>query len=555
MSHVVTQACCGDASCVFACPVNAIHPTPDEPDFGLAEMLYIDPKSCVDCGACVGACPVGAIVPDTKVATAQLPFVDINALFFAEGRDYPIQAPVAPIVRVNDTSDGLRVAIVGSGPAALYAADELLKQPGADVTVIDRLPTPHGLVRAGVAPDHESTKTIDRLFRKIEDQPGFHYLLNVELGSDLTHDELLAHHHAVLYATGASHDRGLDIPGIDLPGSETATAFVAWYNGHPEHADRTYDLSVERAVIVGNGNVALDVARILAMDPARLASTDIADHALEALRGSAVREIVLLGRRGAAQAAFTLPELVGLLSHEDISFVVEGADLDEPVSDPMIARKLAALKAAAARTPRPGARRIVFRFCSSPAELLGRDRVAGVRVQTNQLVAEGGTVRPVATDRFEDLETGLVLRSIGYYGTAVPGVPFDEDAGVIPNQGGRVASAPGTYVVGWIKRGPSGFIGTNKSCAEETVGHLIDDFNAGQLDSPAGNARAFAQLVGKSVPQAIDLRGWRSIDRAERRAGARHGRTRQKLTHLDRMLEVAETSSPPRRRVRKLARN
>ncbi|MCW2750346.1 MAG: 4Fe-4S ferredoxin [Aeromicrobium sp.] len=555
MSHVVTQACCGDASCVFACPVNAIHPTPDEPDFGLAEMLYIDPKSCVDCGACVGACPVGAIVPDTKVAGPLLPFIDINALFFAEGRDYPIQAPVTPVVRMGDSAGGLRVAIVGSGPAALYAADELLKQPGVEVTVIDRLPTPHGLVRAGVAPDHESTKSIDRLFRKIEDQPGFRYLLNVEVGADLTHDELLAHHDAVLYATGASQDRPLDIPGIELPGSETATAFVAWYNGHPDHAERTFDLRSERAVIVGNGNVALDVARILASDPARLASTDIADDALDALRGSAIREVVLLGRRGAAQAAFTLPELVGLLSHDDIDFMVEGADLDEPVSDPMVARKLTALKAAVARAPRAGGRRVVFRFCASPVELLGGDRLAGVRVTTNRLVTAGEPVRPVPTGELDDIETGLLLRSIGYHGKAVPGVPFDADAGVIPNDDGRVTGAAGTYVVGWIKRGPTGFIGTNKSCAEETVGHLIGDFNAGRLAAPTGSARAFAQLVGIRAPRAVDVRGWRAIDRAERKAGAQQGRTRQKLTHLDRMLEVAEAATALRRRARKLARN
>ncbi|MDX6277129.1 MAG: ferredoxin/flavodoxin---NADP+ reductase [Nocardioidaceae bacterium] len=553
MSHVVTQACCGDASCVFACPVNAIHPTPDEPDFGLAEMLYIDPKSCVDCGACVSACPVGAIVPDVKVAAAQLPFVDINALFFAEGRDYPIQAPVVPVARVDDSIDNLRVAIVGSGPAALYAADELLKQPGVAVTVIDRLPTPHGLVRAGVAPDHESTKAIDVLFRKIEDQPGFRYLLNVEVGRDLSHDELLTHHHAVLYATGASQDRALDIAGVDLPGSETATTFVAWYNGHPDHAYRAFDLSGERAVIVGNGNVALDVARILSVGPDRLATTDIADHALEALRQSAVREVVLLGRRGAAQAAFTLPELVGLLSHEDIEFVVEGADLDEPVSDPMVARKLAALRSAVDRRPRPGARRIVFRFCASPAELLGDQRVAGVRVRANALVTDGDFVRAEATGQSEDLEAGLVLRSIGYYGKAVPGMPFDHVLGVIPNEGGRVAANPGTYVVGWIKRGPSGFIGTNKSCAEETVGHLIADFNAGRLDA-VRTARQFAELVNRRAPRAIDIRGWRAIDRTERRAGRQQGRTRQKLTRLDQLLDAASEGRPSRRPLLGLAR-
>ncbi|MBC7633042.1 4Fe-4S binding protein, partial [Aeromicrobium sp.] len=386
MAHVVTQACCGDASCVFACPVNAIHPTPDEADFGLAEMLYIDPVSCVDCGACVGACPVGAIVPGTRVETAQLPFVAINALFHEAGRDHPVQAPVPPVVRKDDSRGTLRVAIVGPGPAALYAADELLKRPGVQVNVIDRLPTPHGLVRAGVAPDHQSTKSIDGLFRHIEDQPGFSYVLNVEVGRDIAHEELIEHHHAVIYATGASQDRVLGIAGEDLPGSGTATALVAWYNGHPDHADHVVNLGTERAVIVGNGNVALDVARILATDPSRLESTDIADHALEALRSSTIREIVLLGRRGAAQAAFTLPELVGLLSRDDIDIVVEGTDLDAPSGDAMTDRKLQALRAATTRPRRAGNRRIVFRFATSPIELMGPGQVTGVRVRHNELV-------------------------------------------------------------------------------------------------------------------------------------------------------------------------
>ncbi len=481
MAHVVTQACCGDASCVFACPVNAIHPTPDEADFGLAEMLYIDPVSCVDCGACVGACPVGAIVPDTKLQEAQLPFVEVNALFHSAGRTYPPQAPVMPVVAKDPAGGVLRVAIVGSGPAALYAADELLKRPGVEVDMIDRLPTPHGLVRAGVAPDHQATKSIDGLFRQIEDQPGFGYFLNVDVGTQLTHDELLEHHHAVVYATGAAQDRTLGIPGEQLPGSATATDFVAWYNGHPEHADDTFDLSGERAVIVGNGNVALDVARILATHPTRLAATDIADHALQALRESAVREIVLLGRRGAAEAAFTLPELIGLLSRGDIDIDVEGADLTQPVDDVMVGQKLSALRAAAARPRREGNRRIVFRFTTSPVEVLGGEQVAGVRLRRNQLVTIGGVVRPVPTDETSTLETGLVLRSIGYRGVAVAGVPFDEAAGVIPNTGGRVDATPRTYAVGWIKRGPTGFIGTNKTCAQETVEHLLADFNAGLL--------------------------------------------------------------------------
>ncbi|MEJ7634289.1 FAD-dependent oxidoreductase [Aeromicrobium sp.] len=555
MTHVVTQACCGDASCVFACPVNAIHPTPDEADFGLAEMLYIDPVSCVDCGACVGACPVGAIVPDKKLQESQLPFVDINALFHVGERTYPIQAPVSPVLAKDPARGILRVAIVGSGPAALYAADELLKRPGVEVNVFDRLPTPHGLVRAGVAPDHASTKTIEKLFGQIEDQKGFGYFLNVEIGSDLSHRDLDEHHHAVVYATGASHERSLGIPGEELPGSGTATAFVAWYNGRPDHADRVFDLSGERVVIVGNGNVALDVARILATDPNRLASTDIADHALEALRESSVREIVLLGRRGAAQAAFTLPELIGLLSRDDIDIVVEGADpTDEPVDDATVAQKLAALHVAAARPARQGNRRIVFRFTTSPTELLGADRVTGLQVRRNELVIDDGVVRPVPTDEVETITTGLVLRSIGYRGAPVPDLPFDALAGVIPNAGGRVEGTPGTYAVGWIKRGPTGFIGTNKSCSQETVEHLIADFNAGLLTDPVGSQRALGELVASRTPAAIDVHGWRAIDRVERRDGARQGRVRRKLTRLDDMLVAADTAPLPRRRLRNVTR-
>lgn len=554
MAHVVTQACCGDASCVFACPVNAIHPTPDEADFGLAEMLYIDPVSCVDCGACVGACPVGAIVPDKKLVEAQLPFVDINALFHGGERDHPAQAPVSPVLGKDRARGDLRVAIVGSGPAALYAADELLKRPGVEVDVFDRLPTPHGLVRAGVAPDHASTKSIEGLFRQIEEQPGFGYVLNVEVGRDVSHDELRDHHHAVVYATGASQDRALGISGEELPGSDTATEFVAWYNGHPDHADHIFDLSGERVVIIGNGNVALDVARLLATDPARLETTDIADHALAALRGSAVREIVLLGRRGAAQAAFTLPELIGLLSRDDIDVVVEGADLTELVDDVMTGQKLSALRAAAARPARAGNRRIVFRFASSPVELLGVERVSGVRVGRNSLVRDGGVVRPVPTDDVDTIETGLVLRSIGYRGAPVPGVPFDEVAAVIPNVEGRVEGSPATYAVGWIKRGPSGYIGTNKTCAQETVEHLIADFNAGLLLDPPGSRRALAALIESRTPSAIDVRGWRAIDRAERQSGARQGRVRAKLTHLDDLLAAAAPEPLPRRRLRDLAR-
>ncbi|WP_332641956.1 FAD-dependent oxidoreductase [Aeromicrobium sp.] len=549
MAHVVTQACCADASCVFACPVNAIHPTPDEPDFGLAEMLYIDPVSCVDCGACVGACPVGAIVPDTKVSTNQLPFVDINALFHAEPRTYPIQAPITPIIRKEPGP--LHVAVVGAGPAAMYAADELLKQDDVHVTLLDRLPTPHGLVRSGVAPDHVETKSIDKLFRQIEDQRGFHYLLNVDVGTDISHEDLLEHCHAVVYATGASQDRRLGIPGEDLPGSESATEFVAWYNGHPDHARRTFDLSGQRAVIIGNGNVALDAARILSIDPEHLAATDISDHALAALRDSAVREVVILGRRGIAQAAFTLPELIGLLSHEDIEIVVEGADLDQPIADPMANRKLQALHDAVVRPTSPGSRRIVFRFAESPLELIGDSRVAGLCVTRNDLVEVDGQVRAVPTGHRDTIDTPLVLRSIGYRGVAAPGVPFDDEARVIPNVEGRVSGAPRTYAVGWIKRGPTGFIGTNKSCSQETVGSLIADFNAGLL-AARGSRDSLRAAVEKRGLLSVDLRDWRAIDRAERRGGL--DRPRRKFTSLDELLKVAKPVRVPRRGLSKRVR-
>lgn len=548
MPHIVTQACCGDASCVYACPVNCIHPSPDEPDFGTAEMVYIDPLSCVDCGACVSACPVGAIVPESKVPADQLPFVDINAMFFAGGRSYPVQAPVPTTVRIEAGRRTLRVAIVGAGPAALYAADELLKQPGVEVNVFDRLPTPYGLVRAGVAPDHGHTKDVADLFARIESQPGFGYLLNVEVGRDISHAELLQHHHAVLYATGASRDRALDIPGEQLPGSATATDFVAWYNGHPDEADRSFDLAGERAVIVGNGNVALDVARILTGDPDALARTDIAAHALAALRDSQVREVVILGRRGVAQAAFTLPELIGLASRPDVDLVVDPDDLVlDPVTaalrasgrlDPGSERKLALMEEIAALPAGTAARRIVFRFLTAPVEILGSDAVTGLRVVRNELTVDAaGAVRAVPTTRTELLEAPLVLRSIGYRGVAVPGVAFDESRGVIPNEGGRVGA--GTYAVGWIKRGPTGFIGTNKTDARETVGALLADFNRGDLQQPTGSRTSLTELLVARCGTVVDRAGWRSIDAAERARGRTGGKNREKFTLTSDLLDAA----------------
>ncbi|GGL07878.1 FAD-dependent oxidoreductase [Nocardia jinanensis] len=509
MPYVVTQSCCSDASCVYACPVNCIHPTPDEPDFRTAEMLYVDPASCVDCGACASACPVDAITSTKKLTAEQQPFIEINADFYRQSRPRPLLAPPVPAPAIDTAGRGpLRVAVVGSGPSAMYAADELLTQPDVRVTVFDRLPVPYGLARYGVAPDHVKTRQVADLFDTMSNQRGFGSYFDVEVGKHISHEELLAYHHAVVYAVGASTDRKLGIPGEGLAGNVSATDFVAWYNGHPDHQHHDFDLSQRRVVIVGNGNVALDVARILTSDPEKLAGTDISPVALEALRRSSVEEVVVLGRRGPAESAFTVPEFVGLLG-ADVDIVVDG-ELPVPAEDLpyQVERKLELLRGIAER-PAGRRRRIVFRYQSAPSRILGPDAVTGIEVERTGLVTDDdGRVRAVGTGDLDLLETGLVLTSVGYRGEPTPGLPFDEQRGVIPNQAGRVlenpagAVFPGTYVTGWIKRGPTGFIGTNKSCAQETVQQLAGDFNAGRLPEPAGSAEAFDRLLRTRRPNA-----------------------------------------------------
>ncbi|AYF76356.1 4Fe-4S ferredoxin [Nocardia yunnanensis] len=509
MPYVVTQSCCSDASCVYACPVNCIHPTPDEPDFLTAEMLYVDPQACVDCGACATACPVDAITSSKKLTSEQLPFVEINADFYRQERPRPLLAKPIPAAAVKPGREPLRVAIIGSGPSAMYAADELLTQPDVSVTVFDRVSTPYGLARFGVAPDHTKTRKVGELFDVISAQPGFGSYLNVNVGEHVSHEELLAHHHAVIYAVGASADRKIGVPGEGLPGSVSATDFVAWYNGHPAQANRHFDLSQRRAVIVGNGNVALDVARILTADPELLNGTEVSQRALTALRRSNIEEVVILGRRGPAESAFTVPEFVGLLG-ADVDIVVEG-EIPEIVDgmSQKVEHKLKLLRGLADR-PVSGRKRIVFRYLSAPTAIAGVDRVTGVEVVRNELVTgDDGRVHAVATEETETLDAGLVLASVGYRGVALPGLPFDERTGIIPNTDGRVteesggAVVPGAYVTGWIKRGPTGFIGTNKSCAQQTVRQLVDDFNAGRLARPPRSAGDFDRLVGARQPHAI----------------------------------------------------
>jgi ferredoxin/flavodoxin---NADP+ reductase len=557
MPHVITQSCCSDGSCVYACPVNCIHPSPDEPGFATAEMLYIDPAACVDCGACVSACPVGAIAPESRLEPKQLPFVALNAAYYPErapDEKVPPTSKLAPVIEapmVHAHSGGpLTVAVVGSGPAAMYAADELLTQHGVRVNVFEKLPTPYGLVRAGVAPDHQSTKRVTKLFDKIARRRGFRFYLNVEVGSDLTHGDLLAHHHAVIYAVGAPNDRRLDIDGMGLPGTGTATEMVAWINGHPEYTDLPVDLGHERVVIIGNGNVALDVARVLTADPDALARTDISDHALAALRDSRVTEVVIAARRGPAASAFTLPELIGLTSTCEV--VLDAADHDlvlrdlAVAEDPLTRDKLEILsKLGDASTPASRPRiRLAYQLTSK--RILGGERADGIEFAVT------------GSDQVRRLSVGLVLTSIGYHGKPIRDLPFDESGGVVPNDGGRVVAPEsgepvrGTYVAGWIKRGPTGFIGTNKSCAAQTVHNLVADYNAGLLADPAGKPAALDKLVRSRQPDVVDAAGWKAIDAAEIARGG-EDRPRDKFTTVADMLAAAATAPAPPMRAQLLA--
>ncbi|HJQ50479.1 MAG TPA: FAD-dependent oxidoreductase, partial [Gaiellaceae bacterium] len=378
----------------------------------------------------------------------------------------------------------MRVAVVGSGPAGFYAAGALLSaDPPAEVDMIERLPTPWGLVRLGVAPDHPKLKSVSRAFERIAEQPGFRFLGNVEFGRDLEHADLVRLYDAVIYAVGAQTDRRLGIPGEDLPGSWAATEFVAWYNGHPDYQELAFDLSVERVVVIGNGNVALDLARMLALTHDELEPTDATDASIEAIASSPIREIVVVGRRGPSQAAFTTPELqeMGELAGADV--VVDASDLEgaQP-SGTNAERNVAVLKEFAARKPEGKPRRVVFRFFESPVAILGEERVEGVELVRNELDADE---RAVPTDEHETLQCGLVFRSVGYHGVELPGVPFDARSGIIPNEGGRVE--PGVYCAGWIKRGPTGVIGTNKKDATETVELLLADARAGKLQAEGGD--------------------------------------------------------------------
>ncbi|QGK70989.1 4Fe-4S dicluster domain-containing protein [Allosaccharopolyspora coralli] len=503
MAYAITQTCCNDATCVSVCPVNCIHPTPDEPDFGTTEMLYIDPRTCIDCGACADACPVDAVFPVDLLSADQAVFSDINAQYYEDnGADHTWGAPRFPRSGPQG-SDELRIAVVGTGPAAAYTAQSLLRSTSAEITMIDRLPVPGGLVRYGVAPDHPSTKKIGDSFAALYRHPRLRAHMNLEVGADVSHAEVAEHHHAVVYAVGASRERTLDVSGEDGPASISATRFVGWYNAHPDVPPDAVDLSAERVVLVGNGNVALDVARILLSDPEELATTDIAEHALRTLRRSRVREVVLLGRRGPRDAAYTRPEFRALSRNPDLRIVVDDQPgVREAIDAAAPGDKAALLDGVPIESceQRCADKRLVLRFWSAPVEIASDGSVLVARTVQRERVQ--------LTSEQDWISAGLVVRSIGYRSAPLADLPFDEATATVPHRGGRVVDpvteqpVSGAYVVGWIKRGPSGGIGTNRTCSQETVDSVLDDAVAGRLPVPSGSRRAFTRLVRRRKPSA-----------------------------------------------------
>jgi ferredoxin/flavodoxin---NADP+ reductase len=455
-----------------------------------------------------------------------------------------------------------RVAIVGAGPAGAFAADRLLRAWGdVEIDLFERLPTPWGLLRAGVAPDHQEIKRLDDTFEQQTLARGCRLFGNVEVGADVSHEELMRHYTAVIYATGAQTDKSLGIPGEDLQGSRPATEFVAWYNGHPDYRELEFDLSARRAVVIGNGNVAADVTRMLTLSPAELERTDVADHALEVLRESRIEEVVVLGRRGPAQAAFTSAELRELGRLDGVRLRVDPQEVE---LDPLSARWLAEqgtftarknvelLREFAARPAQADSQRaIVLRFLRSPVEIRGEGRVEAIDVRGNEIVqADDGSLRPRAAEAaVETIECGLVLRSVGYRAVPLPGVPFDERSFVLPNERGRVLATdgetlPGVYAVGWIKRGPTGILGTNKRDAEETVARLAEDLAAGALPTPESpGPEAIDALLRERKPELVTAEGWRAIDADELRRGSETQRPRVKLASRDELLAAAGARS------------
>lgn len=459
------------------------------------------------------------------------------------------------MAEVGAEANPLRVAIIGSGPAGFYTVSNLFKQKGLSVELdmYDRLPSPFGLVRAGVAPDHQKDKSVIRSYGKSAENPNFHFFGNVEYGTHITLEDLREHYHQVIFTTGAPVDRNLRVPGEDLIGSHSATEFVAWYNGHPDFADLTFDLSQESVAIVGMGNVAMDVARILSKTPEELEKTDIADYALDALRESKIKNLYLLGRRGPAQAAFTPAEIreLGELNATEVTVPEDEARLDsvsikytENNPDKNIQKNIDHITRYAGREIKDKKKLLTIRFLVSPIELIGQGgKLRSVKLVKNEAyISDDGSVRARPTERIEELPVGLLFRSVGYRGLPLPGIPFHEDWGTIDNLQGRVCShlgdvLQGLYTAGWIKRGPTGVIGTNKTCAQETVGCMLEDLRAGKLlTSEVSGRDDLIEFIRSRQPRMVTYEDWKKIDYAEVSKGAAENRPRVKFTSVDEML-------------------
>ena len=460
----------------------------------------------------------------------------------------------------------LRVAIIGSGPAGFYAAEHLQKQDGLVVSIdmFDRLPTPFGLVRGGVAPDHEKIKSVTKVYERIASKPNFRFFGNVEFGKHITLADLQARYHALIFAVGAQTDKPLNIPGEDLPGSHAATEFVAWYNGHPDYRHLNFDLSQENVAVIGLGNVAMDVIRILSQTYEELYPTDMADYALEALKHSQVRNIYVLGRRGPAQTAFTNPEIkeLGELTDAEVIVTPEDMQLDEysqayidSGADRTAVRNVEILNRYAQQGASDKPRKIIMRFLLSPVEISGDEQVEAIKIVKNELYqADNGDIRPRETGEYETIPVGLVFRSVGYRGVPLPGGPFYDKWGIIPNDKGRGVieqgsseAFTGSYVTGWIKRGPSGIIGTNKPDSVETVNTLLEDLHAGQLLNPTDpQPDAIINLLRERQPEYVTFADWLVLDALEQSRGQERNRARVKFTRIEDMLNaVLQQRSDP----------
>jgi len=457
--------------------------------------------------------------------------------------------------KVGSEQNPLKIAIIGSGPSGFYATEALFRSDvTTQVDMYDRLPIPFGLVRSGVAPDHPKLKQVIKVYEKIAESPHFRFFGNVEIGSDLTVDSLKRFYHSIIFTCGAESDRKLGIPGEELSGSHTATEFVGWYNGHPDYRDCTFDLSQEVAVIFGQGNVAADVARILAKTNDELKNTDITAQALDQLSQSNIRDIFVIGRRGPAQAKFTSKELKEFGGLEQCDALIDKSEMIlNPESEIELSDKnndsskkvVDLFEAYSQPTGTSSKKRSVhFTFLKSPVELIGNGKVEKARLEINALAGNPFEQSARGTGNFIELDTGLVFRSIGYRGIPMPGVPFDDNRGVIPNHDGRIVEGnnvlPNLYVAGWIKRGPTGIIGTNRADSVATVKSLLEDIDMLDPDEEKSGSEGAENLLNEASVRYVSLSDWKKINHSEIERGLPKGKPREKYTSINEMLDVID---------------